>query len=236
MDRAAKEKVVSEFKEIFNSSEIIIAVHYAGLDAVAINSLRKETYENKVSFRVTKNRLIKLAIEKTPYDHIVELFKGPTAIAYSGDIVAASKIINKFSKNNDNLSIIGGALKDKVIDLEGIKDLAALPSLEEIRAKLVAMIATPATKILMVVSAPGSQLARVINAYSLDKSKKQPNQESKAEEKPAEELKVEEKPVEESKAEEKLVVESKAEEKPAEESKVEEKPLVESKAEEQTKN
>ena len=122
LDRAAKEQVVSEFKEIFNSSEIIIAVHYAGLDAVAINSLRKETYDNKVSFRVTKNRLIKLAIEKTPYDHIVELFKGPTAIAYSGDIVAASKIINKFSKNNDNLSIIGGALKDKVIDVEEIKE------------------------------------------------------------------------------------------------------------------
>ena len=163
MDRAAKEQVVSEFKEIFNSSEIIIAVHYAGLDAVAINSLRKETYDNKVSFRVTKNRLIKLAIEKTPYDHIVELFKGPTAIAYSGDIVAASKIINKFSKNNDNLSIIGGALKDKVIDLEGIKDLAALPSLEEIRAKLIGLINASSIGIIRTILEPSTRVARIIS-------------------------------------------------------------------------
>jgi len=167
MDRVSKEKTVSEFNEIFNNSEIVIIVHYEGLDALSINSLRNETYDKDVSFKVTKNRLIKLAIEKTQYKNILELFKGPTAIAYSNDIVAASKVIYNYSKQNEKLVILGGSLKDKTIDLEEIKSLAALPSLDEIRANLVAMMSTPASRIVSVVSAPGAQIARVLNAYAV---------------------------------------------------------------------
>ena len=167
MDRILKEKEVSEFNEIFNNSEIVIVVHYEGLDALSITSLRNETYDKDVSFKVTKNRLIKLAIEKTQYKNIIELFKGPTAIAYSSDIVAASKVIHNYSKQNEKLVILGGALKDKTIDLEEIKNLAALPSLDEIRVNLVAMMSTPASRIASVVSAPGAQVARVFNAYAV---------------------------------------------------------------------
>ena len=167
MDRILKEKAVSEFNEIFNNSEIVIVVHYEGLDALSINSLRNETYDKDVSFKVTKNRLIKLAIEKTQYKNIIELFKGPTAIAYSNDIVAASKVIHNYSKQNEKLVILGGALKDKTIDLEEIKSLAALPSLDEVRANLAAMMSTPASRIASVVSAPGAQVARVFNAYAV---------------------------------------------------------------------
>ena len=186
MNRTAKEKVVSEFKDIFSNSEIVIAVHYEGLDSVAINSLRKETYDKNVSFKVTKNRLIRLAIEKTPYENMLELFKGPTGIAYSEDVVAASKIIHNFSKQNESLSIIGGALKDKILDISGIKYLASLSSLEEIRAIIIAMLSTPASRIVSVISAPGAQVARVLGAYSVTKLVK----EAKTEEKPNEEEKL----------------------------------------------
>ena len=118
-----------------------------------------------MSFKVTKNRLIKIALTGGEYENISDLFTGPTAIAYSKDVVAAAKVTSEFSKGNENLVIIGGALKEKVLDLDGIKHLASLPSLPELQAKIIGLISAPARQIATIVAAPATQLITVTKAY-----------------------------------------------------------------------
>ena len=165
VDRSQKEKAVEDFKNIFNEAEAVIVTHYEGINADSINEFRSKTRSSEVTFKVTKNRLIKIAIEDTPYKNISELFSGPTAITFSKDVVAAAKVTTNFAKENDNLVVIGGALKDKVLDLDGIKNLASLPSLSEIQAKIIGLISAPARQIASVLATPAKQMITVTKAY-----------------------------------------------------------------------
>ncbi|MDG2000794.1 MAG: 50S ribosomal protein L10 [Alphaproteobacteria bacterium] len=165
MDRSQKEKAVEDFKNILNEAEAVIVAQYKGLNSETIDELRTKTRDSNVTFKVTKNRLIKIALTGGVYENISDLFTGPTAIAYSKDIVAAAKVTSEFSKGNENLVIIGGALKEKVLDLDGIKHLASLPSLPELQAKIIGLISAPARQIATVVAAPATQLITVTKAY-----------------------------------------------------------------------
>ena len=165
MDRSQKEKAVEDFKVIFNEAEAVIVAQYKGLNSETIDELRTKTRDSNVSFKVTKNRLIKIALTGGEYENISDLFTGPTAIAYSKDVVAAAKVTSEFSKSNENLVIVGGALKEKVLDLDGIKHLASLPSLPELQAKIIGLISAPARQIATVVAAPATQLITVTKAY-----------------------------------------------------------------------
>jgi large subunit ribosomal protein L10 len=165
MDRSQKEKAVEDFKKIFDEAEAIIVAQYKGLNSEKIDELRSKTRDSNVSFKVTKNRLIKIALSGGVYENISDLFSGPTAIAYSNDVVAAAKVTNEFSKKNENLVIVGGALKEKVLDMDGIKHLASLPSLPELQAKIIGLISAPARQIATVVAAPATQLITVTKAY-----------------------------------------------------------------------
>ena len=165
VDRSQKEKAVEDFKNIFNEAEAVIVTHYEGINADSINEFRSKTRSSEVTFKVTKNRLIKIALEDTPYKNISELFSGPTAITFSKDVVAAAKVTSNFAKENDNLVVIGGALKDKVLDLDGIKNLASLPSLSEIQAKIIGLISAPARQIASVLATPAKQVITVTKAY-----------------------------------------------------------------------
>jgi large subunit ribosomal protein L10 len=165
MDRSQKEKAVADFKKIFDESEAVIVTHYKGINADSINDLRAQTRDSNVSFRVTKNRLIKIALKGGVYENISDLFTGPTAIAYSNDVVSAAKVTNAFAKKNESLIIVGGALKDQVLDLDGIKHLASLPSLPELQAKILGLINAPARQIATIVAAPAKQIITVTQAY-----------------------------------------------------------------------
>ncbi len=166
MDRAQKAEFVTSLNGVFANSGVVVITHYSGLTVSEMTNLRGQMAEVGASFKVAKNRLAKLAVDGTPCTAIADLFTGPTAIAYSDDPVAAPKAIAKFAKDNEKLIILGGVMGETVLDESGVKALAALPSLDEIRGKIVGIIATPATQIARVLQAPSGQLARVINAYS----------------------------------------------------------------------
>jgi len=165
MDRSQKEKAVDSFKKIFEDAEAIIVAQYKGINAQAINDLRTQARKSGVTFKVTQNRLVKIALVGGIYQNITDLFTGPTAIAYSKDVVAAAKVTNEFAKNNENLIVVGGALKEKVLDMDGIKHLASLPSLPELQAKLVGLISAPARQIATIVAVPAKQIITVTKAY-----------------------------------------------------------------------
>ena len=165
MDRSQKEKAVEDFKNILSEAEAVIVAQYKGLNSETIDELRTKTRDSNVSFKVTKNRLIKIALTGGVYENISDLFTGPTAIAYSKDVVAAAKVTSEFSKGNENLVIIGGALKERVLDLDAIKHLASLPSLPELQAKIIGLISAPARQIATIVAAPATQLITVTKAY-----------------------------------------------------------------------
>ena len=188
MDRSQKEKAVADFKSIFEESEAIIVAHYEGINADSINELRSKTRSSNVTFKVTKNRLIKIAIENSPYKNLSDLFSGPTAITYSKDVVAAAKVTVNFAKENENLVVIGGALKDKVLDLDSIKKLASLPSLSELQAKIIGLILAPARQIATILSVPAKQVITVTRAYEGAKGEETPKDEAaKGEETPKDE-------------------------------------------------
>ena len=165
MDRNQKTESVEFLNGIFTNSGVVVVAHYSGINVAQMTILRGEMAEAGASFKVAKNRLAKLALEGTNVSEVSDLFAGPTAIAYSEDPIAAPKIVAKFAKDNENLVILGGFMGDTVLDEIGVKALAALPSLDELRAKLVGMIQTPATRIAGVLQAPAGQLARVCGAY-----------------------------------------------------------------------
>ncbi|MBN8531919.1 MAG: 50S ribosomal protein L10 [Alphaproteobacteria bacterium] len=166
MDRAAKKQLISELNEGFASAQTVVVAHYKGLTVAEITDLRRRVRGAGGSFKVTKNTLTKLALDGTPFAHMKDLFQGPTAIAFSQDAVAAAKAVNDFAKANDKLVLIGGGFGDKNLDVAGVQALASLPSLDELRAKLVGLIAAPATKLVTIIQAPAGQVARVIGAYA----------------------------------------------------------------------
>ena len=165
MDRTEKEEWVASLKHVFEDAAVVVVTHYSGLTVAQMTDLRGRMREAGASFRVTKNRLTRLALEGTQYDELSSLFAGPTAIAYSEDPVAAPKVAVNFAKENDNLVVLGGAFGPQMLDVEGVTALARLPSLDELRGRIVGMLNTPATRIAGVLQAPGGQLARVVGAY-----------------------------------------------------------------------
>lgn len=166
MDRAEKSELVGTLNGVFANAGVVVVAHYAGLSVAQMTTLRGRMREAGGSVKVAKNSLIKLALQGTDVAHMADLFKGPTVIAYSSDPVAAPKVATDFAKANEKLVILGGAMGRTNLDAEGIKALASLPSLDELRARLVGMIKTPATRIAGVLQAPGGQLARVLAAYA----------------------------------------------------------------------
>ena len=164
MDRAEKESMVASLHQTFEDVSIVVVTHYSGLTVAEMGELRDQMREAGAVFKVTKNRLTRRALVGTKYQSLEEMFTGPTAIAYSEDPVAAAKAAVNFSKTNNKLIVLGGALGDEQLDVNAVKSLASLPSLEELRAKIVGMISTPATRIAVVLQAPAGQVARVLGA------------------------------------------------------------------------
>ena len=164
MNRAQKEKVVEELGQIFSEAGVIVVVHYQGLTVAEMSDLRRRMRDAGGRVRVAKNRLARIALEGKPVAGIERYLRGQTALAFSQDPVAAPKIVAEFAKQNDKLVIIGGALGETILDAEGVKALASLPSLDELRARLIGTIQAPAGKIARVLAAPASQLARVLQA------------------------------------------------------------------------
>lgn len=166
MDRAEKRDLVANFNEVFSNTSVVIVAHYKGLTVADMQSLRGSMRDAGAVVKVAKNRLIKLALQDTEIAHISDLFVGPTVIAYSDDPVAAPKAAMEFAKTHDKFVVLGGAMGSTNLDVDGVKALATLPSLDELRGRLVGMIQTPASRIAQVVNAPAGQLARVFNAYA----------------------------------------------------------------------
>jgi len=166
VERAEKHAFVTALNSELGDTGVVVVAHYAGLSVAQMTTLRSSMREAGGSVKVAKNRLVKLALQGTELEHISDLFSGPTLIAYSADPVAAPKAVADFAKTNENLVILGGALGSTNLNPAGVKSLATMPSLDELRARLVGMIQTPATRIAQVTSAPAGQLARVFGAYA----------------------------------------------------------------------
>jgi len=166
VEKAKKAEVVEDLNQVFSKAGSVVVAHYSGMTVAQMSDLRQRMGAAGASFRVAKNRLAVRALKGTPIEGIAHLFKGPTGIAVSDDPVAASKVAAAYAKDNDKLVILGGSVGVTALDAAGVKQLATLPSLDELRGKLVGLILAPATKIAGVVQAPAGQLARVIGAYS----------------------------------------------------------------------
>ncbi|OQM74415.1 50S ribosomal protein L10 [Manganibacter manganicus] len=166
MDRAEKRELVTDLNGAVKAAGSVVVAHYAGITVAQMNDLRTKMRAAGGTVKVAKNRLAKIALQGTDSENIIDLFKGQTLIAYSEDPVTAPKVASDFAKGNDKLIILGGAMGQTSLDADGVKALASLPSLDELRAKIVGMISTPATRIAQIVNAPAGQVARVIGAYA----------------------------------------------------------------------
>ncbi|OFX13542.1 MAG: 50S ribosomal protein L10 [Alphaproteobacteria bacterium RIFOXYD12_FULL_60_8] len=166
MNREEKKDLVASLNAVFAKTTLVVVVHYKGMTVGQVETVRKQMRTAGASFKVTKNRLTRLALKGTNYEGLNDMFTGPTAIAYSDDPVAAAKVVVDYAKGNDKLVILGGSLGTQVLDVNGVKALASLPSLDELRARLLGMIQTPATRIAGILQAPGGQIARVIGAHA----------------------------------------------------------------------
>ena len=166
MDRSQKADSVAQLNAVFNEAGVVVVTRNLGLTVAQSTALRSKMRDVGASYQVAKNRLARLALKDTDYTGIEAYLTGPTALAYSADPVAAAKAAVDFAKTNDKFEIVGGAMGDTVLDVNGIKALAALPSLDELRATIVGLIQAPATKIARTVNEPGAQLARVFGAYA----------------------------------------------------------------------
>ena len=166
MDRSQKADLVDELKNVFTETSVVVVTRNNGLSVAQSTDLRLKMRDAGAQYKVAKNRLALIALDGTRYSPIGDLLKGPTALATSTDPVAAAKVAVDFAKTNDKFEIVGGAMGDTVLDVDGIKALAALPSLDELRATIVGLIQAPATKIARTVNEPGAQLARVFGAYA----------------------------------------------------------------------
>jgi large subunit ribosomal protein L10 len=166
MDRSQKADAVAELNRTFGEVGVVVITRNLGMTVKQSTDLRNKMREAGASYRVSKNKLAKIAAQDTDYSVISDLLTGPTALATSIDPVAAAKVVIDFAKTNDKLEIVGGAMGKQLLDAEGIKALAALPSLDELRAKLVGLLVAPATKLATITQAPAAQLARVLSAYA----------------------------------------------------------------------
>jgi large subunit ribosomal protein L10 len=166
VERAEKKELVATLREVFTTTSVIVVAHNKGLTVNQVNDLRGRMAKAGATIKVAKNRLAMLALAGTDAEGIKGLFTGPTMIAYAKDPVAAPKVANEFAKGNDKFVVLGGALGKSVLNAAAVKTLAELPSLDQLRGKLIGMIQTPGTRIAGILAAPGGQIARVINAYA----------------------------------------------------------------------
>jgi len=166
VERAAKRELVTTLNDVFSNTGVVIVAHYSGLSVADMQKLRAQMKQAGATVKVTKNRIAKIALEGTDVASIAEYLQGPTLLAYSDDPVAAPKVATDFAKTNEKLKILGGAMGATALDANGVKALASMPSLDELRGTLVGLINAPATKIAQLSTAPAAKLARVFSAYA----------------------------------------------------------------------
>ena len=166
MDRSQKTDAVAQLNNVFNEAGVVVVTRNLGLTVAESTDLRAKMREAGATYQVAKNRLAKIALKDTDYAGIDEYLTGPTALAYSEDPVAAAKAVVEFAKTNDRIEVVGGSMGSQVLDEAGVRSLASMPSLDELRGKLVGLVNAPATKIAQVVNAPANKLARVFGAYA----------------------------------------------------------------------
>ena len=166
MDRSQKADSVAQLSEVFSEAGVVVVTRNLGLSVADSTELRSKMREAGASYKVAKNRLAKLALKDTDYEGIDEYLTGPTALGYSEDPVAAAKAVVEFAKTTDKIEIVGGAMGSQVLNEAGVKALASMPSLDELRGTLIGLIQAPATKIAQLTTAPAAKLARVFGAYA----------------------------------------------------------------------
>jgi large subunit ribosomal protein L10 len=166
VDRSQKQKLVDSLHDTLRQTELVVITQQVGMTVAEVTTLRRQMREAGAGFKVTKNRLARRALEGTKFAKLAPLFKGPTAVAFSTDPVAAAKVAVNYANANEKLTIVGGAMGETLLDPSGVKALATLPSLDELRGKLVGLLQTPATRVAQVLQAPAGQLARVLGAYA----------------------------------------------------------------------
>ncbi len=166
MDRAQKPVLVAELNRVFGEVGVVIVTRNLGLSVAAATDLRNKMRDAGATYKVTKNSLAKIAAKGTAYEGISDMLTGPIALASSVDPVAAAKVVVDFAKTNDRIEIVGGSMGEQLLGVDGVKSLATLPSLDELRAKIVGLIQAPATKVVQVIQAPAGQIARVLGAYA----------------------------------------------------------------------
>jgi large subunit ribosomal protein L10 len=166
VDRAEKKAAIATLNGVFKATNVVVVAHYSGLTVAQMQNLRKQMRQAGAAVKVAKNRLAKIALEGTDVASIGPLLKGPTLIATSSDPVAAPKVANDFAKGHEKFVILGGAMGKTALNPDGVKALASLPSLDELRAKLIGLIQAPATKIAQLTTAPAAKVARVVQAYA----------------------------------------------------------------------
>ena len=168
MNKTKKQEYIKEMTSQFDNTEGIIVTHYQGLTMKQLDDLRDKMRKHGIQFKITKNKITKLALEKTKCKDLTQLFKGPTAVALSKDAITSAKILTKFSRENENLKILGGIMGSDILDLAGVENVATLPTLDEARAKIAGILRSPAQKIASILLAPASKIA----ILALEKSKK----------------------------------------------------------------
>ncbi len=168
MNKEQKKNYITEMSANFENSESVLVTHYQGLTVKQLDELRKQMREQGIQFKITKNRITKLALEKTKCKDLANLFTGPTAVALSKDAISTAKILTKFSKENNNLKILGGIMGKEILDVAAVANVATLPTLDEARAKIIGILRSPAQKIVSILLAPASKIA----ILTLKKSKK----------------------------------------------------------------
>ncbi|MEJ0096128.1 MAG: 50S ribosomal protein L10 [Methylocella sp.] len=166
MDRAEKKECVASLADIFKTTSVVVVAHYSGLTVAQMQTLRKQMRAAGATVQVAKNRLVKIALEGSEVASISGLMRGQTLIAYSDDPVAAAKVAVGFAKENEKLVILGGAMGKTALNVDAVRSLATLPSLDELRGKIVGLLKAPATKLAQVTTAPAAKLARVFAAYA----------------------------------------------------------------------
>lgn len=164
VDRAAKQELVNTLHDVFKDTGVVVVAHYAGLSVAQMTEYRRRMKAAGGKVKVAKNKLVKLALQDTQAAGITDLFKGPTCVAYSSDPISAAKVAVDYAKTNEKLVILGGTMGQTVLDAKAVKALAELPSLDELRAKLIGLLNAPATKIARTIKEPGAKLARVVQA------------------------------------------------------------------------
>ena len=168
MNKEQKKNYIEEMKDFFTKTSSVFVTHYQGLNVKQIDELKSEMRKHGIMFKITKNRITKLALEGTKFKKLEQLFSGPTAVAFSEDPITSAKILTKFAKKNSNLKIIGGLMEEEPLSLEEVANIATLPTLSEARAKIAGILVAPAQKIISILLAPGSKIA----ILALAKSKK----------------------------------------------------------------